>query len=541
MTDGPPPRHLHPVTGTDEPPFDPDYDTPPTPRPTNDNRATPNDPNAERAILTTLLHDPDLGTHLATQLDTDDFYTPAHQQIWDTWHHLASTDGVPPDPITLNAHLTATKQTDLVRLLADLLTGHSTPTLATTYAAIVRDTARLRVVDQLSTGLRHIVATADVDQIDHYLAEALQRLDDTATRFGARPTHGTTTWAALDLTPVLQGQEVDPPPALLTRNDDQALLYTAAVHTVSGEPGSGKTWLTLIAALQQLDAGHDVTMIDFEDRASRVVGRLLALGAHPDTIRDHFRYVRPHTGLDATSQTDLEHATHGSTLVILDGVTEAMTLQGLDLNSNADVATFYSLLPRRLADTGATVVMIDHVVKDGEKQGRWALGGQHKLAGIDGVSYLVKALEPFGRGKTGRARITISKDRPGYIEEIALGRTAAELTLDARDVNCLRYDLNPPVAAPVDDAGNMRPTHLMERVSRWIELTPSAGRNQILDGVTGKATYLRRALDRLVQEGYIEVTTGRNRQQLHRSITPYREDEDAMHTTTGWTPQEPLT
>ena len=267
-------------------------------------------------------------------------------------------------------------------------------------------------------------------------------------------------------------------------------------------------------------------MIDFEDRASRVVGRLLALGATPDAIRDRFHYIRPHSPIDAATSATLVTLVSGSTLVILDGVTEAMTLHGYDLHSNADIASFYHLLPRTLADAGPAVGMIDHVVKDSEKQGRWAIGGQHKLAGIDGVAYLVKAIEEFGRGKLGHARITVSKDRPGYVEEIALGRTVAELWLDARNDDYVKAELKAPESIVDDSTGQLRPTHLMEKVSRFIEITPGCLARTITETNLGRKQYVRTALANLIREGYVEVETGPHRAQFHRSIRPYREAEE---------------
>lgn len=543
IDDGPPTRpntrttHLRPV-GPDEPPYDPEYD-----RPTNgrDTHAAPHDKTAEQALLAALIQLPDLAETFEAHLDADDFWQPIHADIWTALHQLRHTTGIPTDAVTLSAHFVATRAEYAARTVTELLVFPAHPASAGQYAQIIRDHARMRAYADTGRRITQLATTATLDTLDTYLGEALQTLDDAAVRFGPRQA-GHTAWAPLDLEAVLRGEEVDPPPCLLARSDGNYLLYAGAVHTLSGEPGSGKTWVTLIAAVQELAQGATVTMIDFEDRASRVVGRLLALGATPPQIRDQFRYIRPRTGIDTTSRADLDTATRGSSLVILDGVTEAMTLHGLDLNANADVATFYDLLPRHIADhCGAAVVMIDHVVKDGEKQGRWALGGQHKLAGIDGVAYLVKAIEPFGRGKKGHARVTVSKDRPGYVEEIALGRTVAEFHLDATDVNILRHSLDAPAALPKDDSGNMRPTHLMERVSRYIEITPGLGKRELIDGrISGKGSYLRRAIDRLVQEGYVEVATGPNRQQLHRSITPFREDEDAMHTNRGWTEQETL-
>jgi len=513
--DGPPPRHLHPVDV--EPPFDPEYDNPA--------RTPSHDRAAEQALLNALLTIPEAATKLHGELDSDDFYRPEHGTIWHAWHHLHTTDGVPPDAVTLNGHLLQTRETRATEALINIITAPANPALIDQYVTLIRDHARIRAAQHAHTKLGQQLTNATPSTIDQALGDALDTIEQATLRFG-RTTTGPTQWAPLNLEAVLNGEEIDPPPAHLARTDGQHLLYTGAVHTISGEPGSGKTWLTLIAALQELHNGNTVTMVDFEDRASRVIGRLLALGARPQQIRDHFRYIRPHTALNPQARTDLEHATRDATLVILDGVTEAMTLHGLDLNGNADVATFYALLPRWLADQGAAVALIDHVVKDGEKQGRWAIGGQHKLAGIDGVAYLVQAIEKFGRGKTGIARITVSKDRPGYVEEIALGRTVAQLHLDATDINCLRHRLDPPTETPTDQAGNMRPTHLMEKVSRWLELTPGASRTQIETGVSGKVTYLRRAIDRLVQEGYVEVHPGPRNTQQHRVITPFREHDE---------------
>ena len=51
---------------------------------------------------------------------------------------------------------------------------------------------------------------------------------------------------------------------------------------------------------------------------------------------------------------------------------------------------------RPIAAAGAAVVLIDHVAKDKEKRGRYAIGAQHKLAGV-AVAYgieVLRAAEP---------------------------------------------------------------------------------------------------------------------------------------------------
>ncbi len=77
-------------------------------------------------------------------------------------------------------------------------------------------------------------------------------------------------------------------------------------------------------------------------------------------------------------------------MTVIDGVTEAMSSNGLDPNSNADVATFNALMPKRIAKEGAAVVMIDHVTKSEEGLGRYAIGGQHKLSAVDGSAFTVE-------------------------------------------------------------------------------------------------------------------------------------------------------
>jgi len=113
-----------------------------------------------------------------------------------------------------------------------------------------------------------------------------------------------------------------------------------------------------------------------------------------------------------------------------DGVTEAMSLQGLELKDNADVAKFVVLLPRSLARMGGAVVLVDHVAKDRNGRGRFAIGAQHKLAGIDGAAYSIEVIRPFGRGMRGLSRLTVTKDRPGFVRpNAAYGKGAGPVHL----------------------------------------------------------------------------------------------------------------
>ena len=526
-----------------EAPFDPYEDT--DTQPTTD---TPQDTAAEMATLGAMLTsrktDPDGNTTypaietVATILRPGDFWRPHNETIYSAIAQMHA-NGEPIDPITVAARIPPAelKKVGGAVYLHDLVANLPIAANADHYAEIVRDKARRR---------RHIAAAQKAlntarngkDQDLDNLATSIYETVDAIVADQGPTTHTPTTWAPVDLEPVLAGEYLDPPPTMLTRVDGIALFYDHAVHTVSGESESGKTWLTLLAALQLAQTGENVVFLDFEDRADRVIGRLLALGATPQQIRDHFKYIRPDRPLDDNGRTQLSPHLTGTRLVILDGVTEAMTSHGFDLNSNADSASFQNLLPRWICDHGPAVAMIDHVVKDKERQDRFALGAQHKLAGIDGAAYIVKMLQPFGRGKRGLARVEIAKDRPGHVRGQAHGKTIAEFTLDATASDLvLIAHLMPPGEQSGRAGETFEPTILMEKISRAIQLTPGLSKNAIENLTNGKATTKRLALELLITRGYVDAQTGKNRAIQHFHVKSYyadpAKDPEAENSTEG--------
>jgi len=141
------------------------------------------------------------------------------------------------------------------------------------------------------------------------------------------------TWQPIDLEPVLDGTYRTPEPTVGSRDDDVGMFYPGRVHTIASESEGGKTWLALAQAVIELDRGNAATFIDLEDDEGGVVGRLLALGAKRDAIRDRFAYLRPEEPIGLLgNRGDLEQALGDlrPTLAVLDGVTEAMTMHGLN-------------------------------------------------------------------------------------------------------------------------------------------------------------------------------------------------------------------
>ena len=517
----------------DEPPFDPLDDGPDTHAHTQ-----PPERAAEQAVLGAMLLNPTTAIPVVSKiLRGPDYAHPNHETLHQVLLELHNGDQ-PIDPVLVAEHLnglpssTSRGRTLLEQLggapwLHTLMAACPVPASADHYAEIVRIAARRRTLEATGTRLTQIARTGPTDNLDAAFTQAYEALDHAAGDFG--PTTLTpTTWTPVDLTPVLAGEYLDPPPSMLRRTDGIPLLYDGAVHTISGESESGKTWLTLLAALELLGQKQRVVFIDFEDRADRVISRLLALGAHPDQIHHHFAYIRPDRPLDDTGRHQLTPALTDTRLTILDGVTEAMTMHGLDLNSNEDSAHFQALLPRWIADHGPAVVLIDHVVKDKEKQGRFAIGAQHKLAGIDGAAYTVETIQPFARGKRGVAKIHIAKDRPGYVREQAFGKVIAEFALDGslNDVTVIA-ELNPPgrISGRDTTGGTFEPTHVMEKLSTFVAANPGLSKKAIEDLVNGKASIKRAALELLVTRGYIRVEHGPKNAIQHYHVKPYYESD----------------
>ncbi|MEN4449991.1 AAA family ATPase [Mycobacterium sp. SM3041] len=330
------------------------------------------------------------------------------------------------------------------------------------------------------------------------------------------PSHS---WRRVDLESVLAGGWEPPKPTVGRRNDGVGIFYPGKMHSIASESEAGKTWLMLSTAFEELSAGNAVLYVDFEDDEGGVVGRLLALQLSPNVIRDRFIYLRPTDGINSLGNIDdLRDAVMDTrpTLAVVDGVTEALAMHGLNPNDNADVAKFGRILPRRLANAGAAAVCLDHLPKATDNRGRYAIGGVHKLNGIDGAALLLESRDPFGIGLTGRSTIRIAKDRPGQLRKHGLRgkdglHTFAELELTSHDVDYSEFDIQPPTSKPDE----FRPTALMAKISDALKEHGPMSQRAILATVGGKRQYAIDALSLLQRDGHVSLKTP------HTLLKPY--------------------
>jgi hypothetical protein len=336
-----------------------------------------------------------------------------------------------------------------------------------------------------------------------------------------------TTWTFQDLGDVLDGKAKRIEATMFRRSDGVPLIYPGKTHAFVGESESMKSWAALAACAERLMLGEVVLYVDFEDTKFTFVERLLDLGVPKDVIRDKAAYIRPSEPLKGDREkSDLRtvrdrYAT--PVLVILDGVTECMTLHGWDPNVGTDVVKFLDVYPRYMSSTGAAIVFIDHVAKASDSRGRYAIGSVHKLNGIDGASYTFEGKQPFGRGMSGLSTVSLNKDRPGFVRPHASNRKIADMrAVSSPDDGSVIIALEPPVSA-----ADWRPTVFMERISRLLEEAPEPmGVRAIREAVTGQTKHKDQALKFLIEDGYVEAEAGPRGAKLHRSVKPYRDNAE---------------
>ena len=298
------------------------------------------------------------------------------------------------------------------------------------------------------------------------------------------------------------------------------LIYPAKRTVFSGETESLKTWLALILAKAEMDAGYTVAWADLDAMgAGELLDRLRLLGVPDETIAQRFLHFEPTETLKQGRLDDVcallrDRAVR---LFVVDAFNALLNLHGLDPSSTPDVETFWREVATPITAAGAAPTLIDHVVKNTKAVGKYAYGSERKATGAI-VHLGFRLLEPLARGTTGRALLTTHKDRPGYLPRPTIGRLVL-----ASDGDHITYQLE---ADHSRTGSTFRPTVLMERASRALEEQPeTVSLTWIEKNVQGKGPALREGVKILVTEGYFTQNKTPGGFQL-MSARPYREADD---------------
>jgi hypothetical protein len=311
----------------------------------------------------------------------------------------------------------------------------------------------------------------------------------------------------------------------------QGLFYAGGRHMLSGEPESGKSWLALSACVEEIRAGNNVVWVDREADARSMVERLRCFGVTDEELRQ-FVYIAPYEpvttrGVAETIVALLEQ--YEPTLVVFDAFAGLLDLHDLDENKGADIERGYRIAVEPWRARGAGTIVIDHVVKATDSRGRWATGSQRKLGAVD-VHIGLSVIDPFGRGREGRAKLYVHKDRSGFLQRPRFGDF---VMASDEDGDVTRCEL---VAAA--EGEDWKPTSLMERVSHWLEQHGGpASRSAITTGVGGRKEYVLLAIDELIASGYVAENAGARGAKTCVSVRQFSvETTSSLNSGTGQRP-----
>ena len=201
-------------------------------------------------------------------------------------------------------------------------------------------------------------------------------------------------------------------PSAFVRSDGATLLYEGVANTIFGEPSSGKSWIGLMATIQQLRAGRRCIWWDNEDRATTLAKRLQLLGA-TDLIGIETLAWR--TGEMNQSETAMAEALafldggNGPGLVVVDSAT------AFDCpKDGADVHPWMKTHIKPWINAGHTTLLLDHVPKRRTDRPAGAVGSYEKLSDIRGAALYVHGTAWNGQ-QGGAVHLTVHKDAGGQL------------------------------------------------------------------------------------------------------------------------------
>ena len=282
--------------------------------------------------------------------------------------------------------------------------------------------------------------------------------------------------------------------------------------------------LAIIAISEELKASNHAAWIDCDRMgAPDLLERLRQLGVTDDQVREHMTYYAPTT--EGTQEDVDELATRlrekQARLCVIDAFDPALALFNLDPNSTIDVDNLFHALIHPLSQTGAAIVIIDHVAKNTESRGMFSIGSQRKTSAVDVAIGVETIGNGISRGREGRAKIKIHRDRRGF----SRAGTYGNLVINSYPNGVLTWRIDKEPDHPAGEA--FRFTGIMEKISRYLEDQPdNPSKNSIEKAIDTKAVHTRAALTTLSDEGFVKFIDGPRNATLVSLQKAYRQLDD---------------
>ena len=254
-------------------------------------------------------------------------------------------------------------------------------------------------------------------------------------------------------------QDANPTPSFggfgLSRTDGRTVLYAGRVNTIAARPNGGKSWIAIKVAIEVVERGGRVLMLDFDNkRPSVLAGRAGDMGVEATFQNEEaFQFkdvelVKHKGAMAAAVQWLLAAEDPIFSTVIIDSDTAA----GVP-NDGGDVNPWWKahVTPWEVFELG--VVILSHRPKlEDEDAPPGSIGSQTKRALPTGAVLIMKTTKMWNSEVGGLVHLVVDKDRngelPGVEEEIIVDMVVEHVDLDGGQF--LNITLEPPDA----DRGN---------------------------------------------------------------------------------------
>ena len=305
-------------------------------------------------------------------------------------------------------------------------------------------------------------------------------------------------------------------------NQERGLFYPDAHNLIAASSGSGKSWLQAITMHQQIVRGNHVVIIDYEMNMRTWFTRMQLLGA-TDAQLALVHYCAPDAPLQYKAQygervtqitqdillEELHRINNAGNLtwVCIDGVTNAMTANSLQLMDNQDIALFWQLLPQAIVKhlPGIGVGLNDHVPKNAKGDTVLPIGGQHKVATTTGSAFTMRAVSQLAKYPTlhdGHYLLKLIKDRNG---EVGLQQTeVAQIILTPSMRGPYTYQVLPYTGDAVQAANSER-DKVLQAIDDCNQAKSKATQSQLIamTGIKNKNT-MKSHLEVLQNQGRVQ-------------------------------------
>ncbi len=290
------------------------------------------------------------------------------------------------------------------------------------------------------------------------------------------------------------------------------LFYSGKVNGVHAESEAGKSWLSTNTAVQEIKRRRRVVYVDFEDDAASILRRVKLLGATKEEVLAYFTYRNPTGPLTDVEMRDFNSLVNmRGSLVVFDGMTEAMAAEGLNGQIAEDVAAWHAKYTKPFAASQWAVLVLDHVPHEGKR----ALGSQHKKSALTGVSYLLESVAPIGKGLVGRSRLKVEKDRGAWIRAHAVpGKTPqwfADFVIDFEGKSQPTVGIWLGVQSSQQGEGkgyeSEPPERLRTAVRAFVKENPGCSITAIRRGVKGGNADIDWTREWLIDHGQLDTVT----------------------------------